>query len=963
MTTVEIWPRGAKLTRIFLNLKSTQSPFVVLVLDGQAVGRTRPHEKGDKDPRWDDRFQVDARGSFLLFRVFVPGLLGETFCGEGSVDLQVVLRARQNPCTVQLVKDGEATGFLQFSFAHTGLAADSGPVSAGNAAGYPAGATGANAAANSAAARMRRAGTVPLPVEADERPETRQGAVGESGGAGAISEPLGRYGRPGDGAHAPAHHWQQQHQQMLPQQAAQQMHAQQQMQQQPQQQPQQQQLQHQQHQQLQQPQQQQQQPQQPQALHYPQEQYQQQQQLQQQMQQMHLGLTLASQSTSAAGSPVESGSANGSPDGGFGGSGGASPGGRLEISAAGRRNIDSLMQSTDRLQQVARRPFQHPALKGRDTMGFSEFRAATRCLLKELQVSMPGDEQIELLYNKFQGRKGGIGPEEFEALLFRLFTFMLASGEVTVSPHASDAAAAGGAAAGAAGAVAGGGAARDKRWREEFLKTNQRRDFAEVYDTGRKLGEGTFGHVHEATLIAERGQQERRVRVVKVISKRGAEKMSITFDRVREEFQVLKRLDHPHVVRIFEDFEDDLNFYLVMEPCRGGDLAEAVKNPATRDPVQWERWVATVMQQMLAAVAYCHSKGVIHKDLKPENVLMSKPRNPSSPDAVHVVVVDFGLAQMFASANERGTEVAGTPPFMAPEVWARNFSGGCDIWACGVILFYMLSGVYPFMARRIEDFPRVVAAEPNWQLVAGATAEAQNTCWRMLCKQESQRPSARALLGCRWFALHGLHVDDGAGAAGAALDPRQLEGLLRVGERSYFERFVTRLVATQLDAGEQQRVNEAFRAFDSDKDGTLSCDELRRGLLVLGASNEDAEQVVGELDVGRTGRISYTEFLAGVMDLRRRTPAERDSLLRLAWQQFLPDEQGLVRNSDVQDALAARGLAVAELPRAFLQQLRKGCSGKMTFEQFRDLFNEDDSCCIMNSMVVGSMGPSGTSRA
>merc|ERR1712054_421208 len=115
----------------------------------------------------------------------------------------------------------------------------------------------------------------------------------------------------------------------------------------------------------------------------------------------------------------------------------------------------------------------------------------------------------------------------------------------------------------------------------------------------------------------------------------------------------------------------------------------------------------------------------------------------------HTVVVDFGLAEMFSSSTDRSKEIASTPPFMAPEVWKGNFSKKCDIWSCGVILFFMLSGRYPFIASRIEDFPKAVAQEPAWEVIGGASEDVQELCRRMLCKTEADRPSSQELLGDR----------------------------------------------------------------------------------------------------------------------------------------------------------------------------------------------------------------------
>jgi len=608
------------------------------------------------------------------------------------------------------------------------------------------------------------------------------------------------------------------------------------------------------------------------------------------------------------------------------------------MSEKGRKDASVLMQSKDKLRRYAQRPFNRPELRGRSHLGHGEFRAALHELLGELEIIPPEDEKILRMFEKHKSSNGGVGFEEFEALLFRLLTFMLASGEVSVEP----------------GSGPVGGEQRDKYWREEFLKKNQKR-CKDVYDFGKKLGEGSFGEVYEATHRTELSGTGKQVRVCKVISKTHADKVNMSHEKVREEFAVLKKLDHPHVVRIFEDFEDESCFYILMEVCRGGDLQGAVAKPSTQDPVLWEHFCARVLHQTLSAVCYCHSKGVIHKDLKPENVMMSSPKTAPVQD-VHVVVVDFGLAQMFSHPGFRSSEIAGTPPFMAPEVWAGNFGKACDIWACGVMLFHMLSGTYPFMAHRIEDFPKAVQMEPNWQLIGGASVEAQYAVFHMLCKAEKARPSAQELLQDRWFAQQKL------GGAGTRDVQHVGLGLMQVKERSHFEKFVARLVATQLDSGQLKRVNEAFGAFDADKDGLLSCDELHRGLLMLGAKPEEATQVVRELDVGRSGKISYTEFLAGVTNLRHQSPEERDKLLLLAWQQFSPDKNGLVKIADIQDALAARGMTVAELPKDFLKQLRRGSAGQMTFEDFKSLFQEDQSCCIMNSFVGGIGGMRGGSR-
>lgn len=109
--------------------------------------------------------------------------------------------------------------------------------------------------------------------------------------------------------------------------------------------------------------------------------------------------------------------------------------------------------------------------------------------------------------------------------------------------------------------------------------------------------------------------------------------------RLKYEIDILKNLDHPNIVRLYEVFEDKTSIYLVTELCTGGELFDVILERQTFD----EKSAASIIKQVLSAVAYCHSKNVAHRDLKPENILLDTKKND------HIKVIDFGTSQVFES--------------------------------------------------------------------------------------------------------------------------------------------------------------------------------------------------------------------------------------------------------------------------------------------------------------------------
>ena len=176
------------------------------------------------------------------------------------------------------------------------------------------------------------------------------------------------------------------------------------------------------------------------------------------------------------------------------------------------------------------------------------------------------------------------------------------------------------------------------------------------------LGSGARGEVRTCIHLSSRDR-----RVVKIISKESLPQQVLLSGSVFEEVNILKNLDHPNLPRIYEFFEDNTNFYIVLEFCKGGDLLNRIIDMKKFTEAQ----AAKTMSQILSGINYLHSKGIVHRDIKPENILLEEQNSLS------LKIIDFDTATFFGSENCK--EMFGTPLYMAPEVVKGKYNEKCDL--------------------------------------------------------------------------------------------------------------------------------------------------------------------------------------------------------------------------------------------------------------------------------------------
>jgi 5'-AMP-activated protein kinase catalytic alpha subunit len=249
------------------------------------------------------------------------------------------------------------------------------------------------------------------------------------------------------------------------------------------------------------------------------------------------------------------------------------------------------------------------------------------------------------------------------------------------------------------------------------------------YILGDTLGHGSFGKVklakHEIT---------QHTVAVKIMNKEKIEQQKMDAKIVRE-IKILKLLQHPHIIRLYEVIETPTDIFLVMEYVSGGELFHFIVRHWPLPLGQVRRF----FQQIIAGVEYTHYYRVVHRDLKPENVLLDNELN--------VKIADFGLSNLMHDGDFLRTS-CGSPNYASPEIISGQLYAGpeVDVWGCGVILYALLCGRLPFDEEHITTLFRKIK-DSDYRMPDGLPEECKDLIRRMLAKDPLQRitiPQVRA---------------------------------------------------------------------------------------------------------------------------------------------------------------------------------------------------------------------------
>lgn len=447
------------------------------------------------------------------------------------------------------------------------------------------------------------------------------------------------------------------------------------------------------------------------------------------------------------------------------------------------------------------------------------------------------------------------------------------------------------------------------------------------YEVSKKLGQGGQGAVYLA-----RDRLNNQEKVVKLYDKSC---QNAPADDVIDEFALLTRLDHPKIARTYEIFQDAANIYVVSEPYFGGDLSTAVEKAQGAGVQLTEGWFAAIWKQSCQGIAFLHSNGVMHCDIKEPNIMISSKDNWTAPN---VVVIDFGLAQNFNA----GSMAAGTPGYMPPEVWSAGlWTPKGDTFAMGVTFYTMITfGRRPFSegATSIEQIKAITA---NCRLPSPKPPQLQQMpllnalLERMLARDFHQRPVIAKVLEDPWFSQ--------ATGTQVSMDSQALQNMAGLRRKSDLHKALLADLASKENLAQMEELSGVFAAMDSDNDGTIDADEARRGL----AGRMPAAEIENLIEclIGPSGKVAYTQFMGEMIAARK---GDSKQMLWQIFQELDADNSGYLDIREVGEMMKKDIVAEAlggRSPQQVMQQMDSKGRGQVSFADFRAALDSNEENC------------------
>ena len=524
------------------------------------------------------------------------------------------------------------------------------------------------------------------------------------------------------------------------------------------------------------------------------------------------------------------------------------------------------------------------------------------------------------------------------------------------------------------------------------------KDSLENYLKIQRIGKGSYSSVYKV-----RNKNTNLIRAMKIIPKNFQKDNA----EIIREIEILKNLDHPNVMKIYEFFEDEKNYYLIEEFCDEGDLETALDDKN----IYCEFLVKFIMYQVFLAINYLHSNNIVHQDIKKRNISIIKLevekeddkgkekfnekkikrlksekliflnplknkddifikinedkeiqeefntkkliRNLSKKAKEHlyelskrsVKVIDFGEAIFMPQKKKNIEDIAGTLNYLSPEIIKGQMIKELDEWACGVLMYYLLSGKFPFDGKTEEEiFYNIENQELNLNIpeFENISDDCKDLISKLLERDVTKRIKAKKALEHSFFKT-GIKMKKIIGG----MENKQTEKVLnawiklqnthRQSNSGIFKKAVLAYMALNfVEKEEEKKMKNLFYKLSGGNKNFLITKEnfaLTIKQVSDNYTDEEIDKLFDKLDDNKSGIIEYEELVRGFSD-REKLLNEKN--MRQAFNFFDKDKNGAISWQEISDVVFKN----KKMPKIFMTQFLEEISSEsgkdvnITFEDF-----------------------------
>ena len=491
------------------------------------------------------------------------------------------------------------------------------------------------------------------------------------------------------------------------------------------------------------------------------------------------------------------------------------------------------------------------------------------------------------------------------------------------------------------------------------------------YEELEELGVGNYGVVKKVRLI----KNPEIIRAMKIIPEENVvqgEGASLI-----DEIEILKNLEHPNIMKVYESFVFNNNYYIVSELCDQGHLLSKMEKLERMDQIV----VKFLMDQILNAIAYLHSKNILHGDIKLENVLLYKVskrggrrftsinedfnenealredinknflNNKTSAKSKNYIqdmmnyeikLIDFGCSKYFVKKNKKKklSGIIGTSIYCSPEVVDNLYDEKCDEWSCGVLMYILLGGIPPFYGDTEEEiFQKIKKCEydfspPPFKKVS---KNCKDLIRRLLEPKKQYRIKASEALSHPFFTES--FVPNSAMTENKDLNIlKQFIKPLKYASK-FHEVVVAYLCVNFISEEEEKALKTVFRYLDKDNKGIITREAIKECLneINIDISDEDLQNVFNSIDENGSGLIEYQEFIRNSCDIKKlMTESNLNNVFHT-----ICGEKEIMTGEDIKKFVFHDSLVHEQTLNEFFEQVGIKLEDKINFEEFCNMIKNN----------------------